>query len=89
MIDVVAQSITSKKIFYECPFCFTNKSGSKTFRSKYFKNGKEAINRIPTIHHHGNEHQTNEGNWVTHRCSHCCYNDESVNIHITADTIRH
>ena len=89
MIDIVATKITSTKIYYECPFCFTNKSHSKTYSSKYFKNGREALNRIPTIHHHGNNRRTIEGNWNTHRSSHCCYNNEEVNIHITDETERH
>lgn len=88
MIDVIAKTITDKKIYYECPFCFTNKSHSKTYSSKFMKNGREAINRIPNIHHHGNEHQTTQGNWTTHRCSHCCYNTEGVMIHITDATVR-
>ncbi len=89
MVDVIAKIITSKKIFYECPFCYSNKSGSKTYSSNRLKNGRVAISRIPTIHHHGNEHQTTEGNWTTHRTSHCCYNDEGVMIHITDETERH
>ncbi len=88
MLEVVAKKITDKKIFYECPYCFTNKAKTNTYSSKFYKNGREAVGRIPTIHHHGNEHQTTEGNWTTHRCSHCRVNDEGVNIHITDETIR-
>ncbi len=87
-IDVTADKITSKKIYYFCPFCFTNKSKTKTFNSRYFKNGNIAINRIPTIHHHGNEFNKIVGNWSTHRTSHCSVNREDVEIHITDETER-
>jgi len=89
MIDVNATKITKSKIFYECPFCFTNKSRTRTYPTNILKNGKTAINRIPTIHHHGNEmEETSTVSWNTYRSSHCCHNRESVHIFITDETIR-
>ncbi len=88
MINVEASKITKNQIFYECKFCWTNKGKSRTYGTKYLKNGKEAINRIPKEHHHGNENDSIEGNWETYRSSHCTINDEGVKIHITDNTTR-
>ena len=86
MVEVIASKISIRKIYYECPFCFTNKSG-KHFKSQFFKNGKLAAGRFPTIHHHGNETQKLD-NFETSRCSHCSENRESVLIKITDQTER-
>ncbi len=88
MIEVIASHITPRKIFYNCPFCFSNKDGSKIYPNKFLKNGKEAKHRRQTKHHHGNEMQTIEGNWETHRTSHCRINDESICIIINEQTQR-
>ncbi len=85
MISIDCNKISIKKLYYTCPFCFTN--GKKVFNSKYFKNGKEAISRQPTIHHHGNETQKLD-NFTTHRSSHCTFSNEDVELHITDNTER-
>ncbi len=89
MVEVVASKITKTQIFYECPFCFTNKGRTQHYPSPYLKNGKLATNRIPTVHRHGNERQsTDDMVWTTHRSSHCMFNQEPVEIHITNETKR-
>lgn len=88
MIEVIASKITERKIFYNCPFCFSNKEGTKIYPNLLLKNGKEAKHRRNTIHHHGNERQTIEGNWETTRTSHCSINDEQVCIIINEQTQR-
>lgn len=88
MLNVVAQKITVNKISYECPFCYTNKTNTKIYETNKLKNGRIALNRIPTIHSHGNENETISGNWNTYRSSHCIINDKSINIHITDETKR-
>tara|TARA_R110002073_G_scaffold253583_2_gene416315 strand:- start:222 stop:482 length:261 start_codon:yes stop_codon:yes gene_type:complete len=85
MISLEASKISEKKIWYECPFCFTN--GKNFFNSNMFKNGKVSVVRKPTIHHHGNETQKLE-NFTTTRTSHCNFNKEEVEINITDNTIR-
>ena len=87
MIEVEATEITERKIFYTCPFCFTNKKRD-IFDSRYLKNGRIAKNRVPTRHHHGNEMRTIEGEWETHRTTHCTVNKECVLIKITENTKR-
>jgi hypothetical protein len=88
MIEVEAAEITDRKIFYNCPFCFTNNKRDRTFDSPFLKNGRRGKNRVPTRHHHGNEMQTVIGNWETHRTSHCSVNSECILIKITDNTKR-
>tara|TARA_R110002072_G_scaffold41120_2_gene115947 strand:- start:7451 stop:7726 length:276 start_codon:yes stop_codon:yes gene_type:complete len=85
-LSIVAHKITEKKIYYKCPFCFSNKNMTRTYGTNFFKNGRPA-NRCATIHHHGNETQALD-NFETSRSSHCSYSDGEVRILITDDTIR-
>ena len=87
-INVVADKITPRKIFYTCPFCFTSTSNHYTYDTNKTKGGKIIKNRLPTIHHHGNERQTIEGNWETERTSHCQFNRAHVYIKINEETKR-
>ncbi len=87
MVVVEACYITPTTIQYYCPFCWTNSRGKK-FSSNILKNGNIARFRVPTIHKHGNENESTEGNWVTHRSSHCRFNGEPVDIYITDQTER-
>ncbi len=89
MIEVVALKITDKKISYICPFCYTNKTRTKTYKTNKLKNGRISLNRIPTIHYHGNENENNMGNWSTNRTSHCSVNEfQNIRINITNETLR-
>jgi len=88
MMEVEADLITKRKIFYKCPFCWTNKGKLKYYDSQYFKNGNIAPNRIPMMHSHGNDEQTIEGNWETTRGSHCERIEGNLIIHITDNTAR-
>ena len=83
---IVAHAVSDQKIYYKCPFCFTNRSKTRTYTTLFYKNGREA-NRIPSIHTHGNETGKKE-NFTTSRSSHCSYHDGEVQILITDDTIR-
>jgi hypothetical protein len=87
VVIVEACYITPTTIQYYCPCCWTNSQGKK-FKSNKMKNGKVAKYRVPTTHKHGNETESIEGNWVSHRASHCRFNDEPVEIHITDQTER-
>lgn len=85
MISIEAFQISNKKIYYICPFCWTN--GKNYFNTNTFKNGKICESRLPSIHHHGNE--TKElGDFVTHRSNHCNFSNEDVQINITENTER-
>ena len=87
MINVEACYVTESTIHYYCPYCWTNSRGKK-FSSNILKNGNIASFRVPTTHTHGNENESTEGNWITHRSSHCTINAEPVDIHITDETER-
>ena len=87
MVHVEATYITPTTINYQCPFCWTNSRGKK-FSSNILKNGNVARCRVPSVHKHGNEKESNEGNWISHRSSHCTINSEPVEIHITDKTER-
>lgn len=84
---IVAYKITPSKIYYKCPHCWTNKRGTRTYQSPYFKNGLISLGRSPSIHHHGNETK-HASNFSTSRESHCPYQDEEIEICITDETIR-
>lgn len=85
-MEFIATKITTKKIYYTCPFCFTNSSG-KVFQSQEFKNGKLAVGRKPTIHHHGNETGKLD-NFTTSRSSHCSIINGNVEIIINDTTLK-
>jgi len=84
---IVAYKITPAKIYYKCPHCWTNPTGTKTYDTNLFKNGLRCLGRKPTIHHHGNETKHGQ-NFSTSRSSHCPYQDTEIEICITDETIR-
>ena len=84
---IIAYKITTTKIFYECPFCFTNKTTGKHYSTNQFKNGRVAQNRFPTIHHHGNETQKLD-NFTTSRSSHCSFVKGEIDLIIDDSTKR-
>jgi len=89
MVEVFAKMITKRKIFYDCPYCWTTKGGNIIYDTQYFKNGNIAQNRIPTVHSHGNDSQEIEMvEWEEYRGSHCTICNDSVCIKITENTER-
>ncbi len=86
MTEIIASKVSEKKIYYKCPFCWTNQKG-RQFNSKYFKNGKEAVGRFPTTHHHGNETQKLD-NFTTSRSSHCSFVKGNIDLIINDSTKR-
>tara|TARA_R100001244_G_C5159460_1_gene130810 strand:+ start:284 stop:550 length:267 start_codon:yes stop_codon:yes gene_type:complete len=87
MVEVQATLITKRKIFYECPFCWSTKKGDTIYDSQYFKNGKVAENRFKTTHAHGNDTQEFE-NREEHRGSHCIIYNAPICIMINDETER-
>tara|TARA_R110002072_G_scaffold225_2_gene1684 strand:- start:4596 stop:4892 length:297 start_codon:yes stop_codon:yes gene_type:complete len=83
---VVAHKITKRKIYYKCPTCFTNKSGERIFKTRYFKNGGET-NRQPTLHCYENKTNSLE-NFECTVLSQCTYWNGDVKLLITDDTLK-
>lgn len=86
VLNVNALYVSNKKIYYECPFCWTSKINKKQYCSNYNNTGRKIKSRIPTIHHHGNEKQQTGIKFNTQRSSHCLFNDSQVCIQIHEDT---
>jgi len=86
MVDVIAYEIDEKHIRYKCPFCYTLSSGritDKAYNPRTFTLYKSAK---PNIHTHGSCGELH--NRIETRSSHCTFNNEQVNIHITDETKR-
>lgn len=66
---VFATKITEKKIYYECPYCYTLPSGKVVF-SPYKKNGSIYKTAKKTIHNHGNDTGKLENRYFC-RFGHC------------------
>jgi len=87
---IQAELINLTKIYYKCPYCWTDKNSGKVFNTRYFKNGNIAKNRLPTLHHHGNPNKSYE-NRIEDRVSHCEFATDltrSIEIEITNDTTK-
>ena len=76
--------LTEKKIYFNCPYCWSNGKG-KQFNTNKFKNGKVST-RKPTIHHHGNPDGFN--NRLERRSSHCPFYKGEFVIEINDNTIK-
>ena len=81
---VECSKLTKTKIYFKCPFCWSNDKG-KHFNSNKFKNGKIST-RKPTIHNHGNP----DGflNRLERRSSHCAFYKGEFIIDINDNTIK-
>ena len=80
MKHVTANTISPKKLEYECPFCWSSlkKNGQPTKRAR----------RLTHTHGNGSDDHADLSNRIEFRSTHCPVVREDVYIHITDETRR-